>query len=179
MKYKIMEPNDWKCACGEINFRKRSVCRKCMKVKPNTLDNLKSQPLANHFGDWTCVCGELNFASRRSCRKCDKSGNAEIKMNIRPGDWKCVKCDEHNFKIRDICRKCNSPKNTVVNNVIDNIDDAEIEHLCVICLVKPKTHAITTCGHLCYCEVCGFCVVKCPICRESYKPEVNLIRIFS
>ena len=54
-----MEPGDWKCYCGEVNFKKRDACRNCHKPK-------------GRIGDWACSCGELNFASRNNCRKCNK-----------------------------------------------------------------------------------------------------------
>jgi hypothetical protein len=160
----LMEPGDWKCHCGETNFKKRDKCRKC---------NLpKRKP-----GDWNCLCGEMNFASRNVCRKCNTNKGAiqlspQPKIIMKIGDWMCSNnnCNEHNFATRDLCRKCNAPKNA-------KSDPSNLE--CVICLSEPKTHAITKCGHLCYCNVCGFGIDKCPICRTPYDPDIDLLKIYN
>ncbi len=31
----IPQPSDWKCSCGEMNFRSRTECRKCGNSKFN------------------------------------------------------------------------------------------------------------------------------------------------
>lgn len=69
-----MEPGDWKCKCGETNFKKRDSCRKCHASK------FAGKPKA---GDWKCGCGELNFASRSNCRKCNtvKGSNAPVSQH--------------------------------------------------------------------------------------------------
>lgn len=186
-KYKIMEAGDWKCSCGEVNFKKRNGCRKCGKSKNGT----------GRSGDWNCSCGELNFSSRSKCRKCDNSkpsnlGNSlpyqQPKAEMKFGDWICPNnaCNEHNFKVRDICRKCNTPKssnnsnnnpNDNSNNPNDNLNNTD--NTCVVCLDQPKTHAIIKCGHLCYCGICGFNLDKCPICREKYNPDTDMIKIYN
>lgn len=175
-----MEQGDWKCSCGEINFKKRDNCRKCHKPKGRS-------------GDWNCLlCGELNFASRTSCRKCNnpKQGttsttlpnnlNSQPKITMKFGDWICPNnaCNEHNFKIRDICRKCNTPKTAQGVTNSNGVDD-DISNLCIVCLDQPRTHAIVKCGHLCYCGICGFNINKCPVCREAYNPDKDLLKIYN
>jgi hypothetical protein len=173
-----MEPGDWKCVCGEMNFKKRDICRKCRKSKPKS-------------GDWNCSCGEMNFASRTACRKCGnvRLQNPPLKPSFRPkpGDWICKqeKCGEHNFGFRDICRKClkpvrENPRSDSNNNSTNQSSDLESEEItCVICLTESRTHAITKCGHLCYCGICGFNINKCPICRVEYDPDNDLIKIYN
>lgn len=167
-----MEPGDWKCSCGEMNFKKRDNCRKCRKSKNGK----------GHSGDWDCQCGEFNFSSRNKCRKCDNSkpgGTISVQQTntgIKFGDWICpnTDCNEHNFRVRDICRKCNSPK-----TIQEKTQDDELGNVCIICLDQPKTHAIVKCGHLCYCGVCGFNISVCPVCRRIYNPDTDLLKIFN
>ncbi len=192
-----MELNDWKCPCGEINFKRRNTCRKCNNAKSTSHPTIEKR-----LGDWICpnsTCGELNFASRNNCRKCNNekstgifslpatglfSGTKPI-IEKRSGDWTCpnTACNEHNFQFRDICRKCNTPKITQhkeEENIVDTDNEIDNEmNLCVVCLDQEKTHAITKCGHLCYCGLCGFNINKCPICRETYNPDTDLLKIFS
>ena len=60
-----MEPGDWKCVCGSINFKRRNDCRGCARTKPTNLSVIKP-------GDKICrQCNEVNFASRFVCRKCN------------------------------------------------------------------------------------------------------------
>merc|ERR1719245_1762297 len=49
---------------------------------------------------------------------------------------------------------------------------AEDQHLCVVCLVEPKTHSFRPCKHFCVCENCAVRIQysdskKCPTCREA------------
>jgi hypothetical protein len=250
-----MEPGDWTClSCNEMNFKKRSICRKCGKAKSSDLTYLSmsndssvgnSLSKDQNTGDWQCKsCNEINFKKRTMCRecgkdrkswsnpindkicgKCNKSNfasrtlcrfcdsvlpvtdtktdtkidtNTDTKIKYRQDDWICPKesCKEHNFKIRYVCRKCFTPKpstNVSVssnstsstdldNTLVSNPDNASSEagsELCSICFDRQKTHAIKKCGHLCFCEVCCYALNKCPICRESYNSDTDLLRIFS
>ena len=49
---------------------------------------------------------------------------------------------------------------------------------CVICLDKPKSHAIIPCGHRCVCQLCAVSLAGgfCPICRGHVR---EVIKIFS
>ena len=186
-----MESGDWNCGCGEVNFKRRNSCRKCNKRKINASVNIRPN-------DWRCSndnCGEINFASRNSCRKCGviKNGSMSQPINIiqKPGDWICTNddCSELNFASRNICRKCNSPKNNInmntnVNTIVNtntntNTSQFQTENVCVVCLENTKTHAIIKCGHLCYCGLCGYNINKCPICRETYNPDTDLLKIYT
>lgn len=133
----------------------------------------------------------MNFASRVNCRKCNKSNQpgssvpVQQTKPIRDGDWICTKdnCNEHNFGIRDICRRCNGPRKeqkTIKPKQEDDFEDDSSEEItCVVCMTDSRTHAITKCGHLCYCGVCGFSINKCPVCRENYNPDTDLIKIYN
>lgn len=56
--------NDWRCTCGENNFKKRDRCRKCNKSRhPET----SKAVWGTNKDDWSCSCGELNFAKRITC----------------------------------------------------------------------------------------------------------------
>jgi hypothetical protein len=169
-----MEPNDWMCsACSHTNFRKRDTCRSC------------GTPKNRKLGDRICPnCDDLNFASRTSCRKCNTQlppNNQPVKPlelnKLRIGDWICPKndCKELNFASRNKCRKCNSDKITQPIQPTQSNDD----NICIICMSDNKTHVITKCGHLCYCGVCGFNINKCPICRVTYNPDTDLLKIFN
>jgi len=47
---------------------------------------------------------------------------------------------------------------------------AEDQHLCVVCLVEPKTYSFRPCGHFCVCETCAVKLHSdkkpCPTCRR-------------
>jgi hypothetical protein len=68
--------NDWKCNCGEMNFKIRTSCRKCGKNKFQSMKNGNTKIVGTwgtNRGDWICKiqgCGEKNFAKRVFCRKC-------------------------------------------------------------------------------------------------------------
>ena len=47
---------------------------------------------------------------------------------------------------------------------------AEEQRLCVVCCDRPKTHAPTSCLHLCCCEGCAAGLAECPICRAAVPP---------
>ena len=161
----MSEPGDWKCNnCQEINFKRRDNCRKCFVSKYQKIDLKKS--------DWVCECLESNFGSRSACRKCGKakSGNPST-ITYEMGDWYCSdnNCKEMNFKSRTSCRKCNKPKTQLPPNDNDN---------CIVCMSDAKSQVIIKCGHLCYCDVCGFNINKCPICRITYNPDTDLLKIY-
>ena len=53
---------------------------------------------------------------------------------------------------------------------------------CVVCLVEPKSHLITPCGHKCVCATCATRVAlaagrvsTCPICRAKVE---SVVRVF-
>ena len=58
-----------------------------------------------------------------------------------------------------------------------NIDEKEDDYgLCIICLVKPRSHISIPCGHYMYCELCIKHITnKCPLCRETID---SLIKVF-
>ena len=165
----MSEPGDWKCnSCQEINFKRRDRCRKCDVSKYQKTTNTKPN-------DWICECSELNFASRSACRKCGKSKTGVPQQTNGPvyemGDWYCsdANCKEMNFKSRTSCRKCGKGKTIQASNDNDN---------CIVCMSDAKSQAIKLCGHLCFCDVCGFNITKCPICRINYNPDTDLLKIY-
>jgi len=50
------------------------------------------------------------------------------------------------------------------------------EKTCNICMDKPKTHAITVCGHM-ICYDCGSRQQKCPFCKKKYESN-NLLKLY-
>lgn len=83
----MSKPGDWKCNCGENNFAKRTICRKCNRDKSSILTdaihNRSSSPIITTTnvrpGDWYCsTCKELNFGTRIVCHKCAKSRDENI-----------------------------------------------------------------------------------------------------
>lgn len=182
----MSEPGDWKCNnCFLMNFKKRDKCHKCHMSKYAKQD--RSSTTGQRVGDWTCECSEHNFASRTACRKCGKQKNGEQYMQVNKyenGDWYCAdtNCKELNFKVRTACRKCGKDKITQQTVISDDITIQQTtisNDNCIICMSEPKTQVITKCGHLCYCDVCGFNVDKCPICRTKYNPESDLLKIYN
>ncbi len=163
-----MEIGDWICnACDKHNYKYRKICFSCAKPK-----DVKLEP--NRARDWDCVCGERNFANRDRCRKCPlkRDGTPVFK------DWICpnTSCAENNFQNRNVCRKCNGPKEPLIAPEVKQIAS---NNDCVICLERPKTHMITKCRHFCCCDVCGFAMRACPICRCEYNPDTDLIQIYN
>lgn len=61
------------------------------------------------------------------------------------------------------------------NNDIRNHDN----HVCVVCMDKPVTHAFVPCGHRCVCEDDAKILMthmrQCPVCRT---PAVQAIQIY-
>lgn len=79
------EPGDWKCECGETNFKRRVVCRKCGSGKDNNSD--VSQPSPNQplfeVGDWICkFCNIHNFKKRSECKTEGCQGTIQKKKVI-------------------------------------------------------------------------------------------------
>jgi hypothetical protein len=183
-----MEPGDWKCVCGSINFKKRNNCRDCDKAKPLSL-----RP-----GDRICEkCNDIIFASRSSCRKCNPDSNnkpniiqiEQKNFSVRAGDWYCSNegCHELNFSSRLSCRKCHlikpdglsqntSERSNSKNSVSLTADDKDT---CVVCLDKPKTCVLLKCRHLCVCDTCGYALDKCPICRYPYNPDKDIMKVYN
>lgn len=56
------------------------------------------------------------------------------------------------------------------------LDDKPKDTTCVVCFDRDITILVSKCGHFCFCDVCGFALDKCPICRISYKPEKHLVK---
>lgn len=51
-----------------------------------------------------------------------------------------------------------------------------VEQQCCVCMIQPKNHANTTCGHMSVCEYCSNRLDnKCPICKQ----DGIFIRIYS
>lgn len=176
-----METGDWMCdACGRHNFKYRKICFGCDKTRDSEL-GITNQPVISIKSDWRCGCGELNFANRTRCRKCPKQRNgAVLEFPVIPNhkDWTCpnTKCAEVNFKHREVCRKCTGPKPSIL---APDVQQKSTNGECVVCLERPKTHMITHCRHLCCCEVCGFAMNSCPICRHAYNPDTDLMHVYN
>lgn len=107
---------DWKCKCGELNFKYRFECRKCASNKSMSTDNnIENSYEICHMNDkidWKCKCGELNFKYRQQCRKCYGSKHTHTfstPIHYKESDWKC-QCNEINFNTRTECRKCKTKK---------------------------------------------------------------------
>merc|ERR1711957_1084538 len=71
-------------ACGDHQYAKNSMCRKCGQPK------------------------EAAALGKRSATT--MMGNAGMSGNMRPGDWVCKSCGDHQFAKNQNCRKCNAPK---------------------------------------------------------------------
>jgi hypothetical protein len=152
---------DWNCSkCGFDNFASRIKCKECYAPKPCP-------------GDWECsTCHASNFAHRQQCFKCNSPHpNNEIKIEPKPkqshaGDWKCSKCNFDNFGTRVVCLKCETIRS-----------DITTKSICCICMDKPTTICISTCGHFCMCSSCASTQTTCPICRTPYTSN-NMITTF-
>lgn len=195
---------DWTCPCGMVNFRKRTKCFKCLneKNKPISQDILQNT-IKLKPGDKICNnCEEINFANRISCRKCNSVLTSENVISstvnennniILSADWYCqtVGCNEYNFSKRISCRKCNTIKpdltvsqnnsnTSIINSLIhedDNNDDDN--NKCVVCLERTKTCVLLNCRHMCLCNVCVYALDKCPLCRQSYKSDKDILNVFT
>jgi hypothetical protein len=175
-KYKYEE--DWKCKCGEMNFKPRQQCRKCAGSKST---HTFSTPVHYKESDWKCQCGEINFDSRTECRKCGNSRNGHSsnsnEYKYEEGDWEC-RCGEMNFKTRLQCRKCHVVKDDIIRSTNEKLElDPSV---CSICMVNPKNMLILTCKHLMCCSTCTYKLTKneCPICRTPFIPLEHLVQTF-
>ena len=198
--------SDWHCKiCDLMIFGSKDKCFKCGTFKSKCANSR----LNFGIDDWKCSCGETNFRKRDKCRKCEKSKSElnginvvrnpnenlsieqqnkpieqQNKPPIRQGDWKCL-CNELNFSYRSICRGCNRQRNGELSpaSKMENLKLAEKEDddndVCVVCMEAKTTHAISKCGHLCYCAKCCLLSNKCAICRAEYNPATDVMRIYS
>jgi len=72
-----MRPGDWYCpSCGDLQFAKNTVCRRCNAAKPEDSGFVRQGGLGGAFpmkpGDWVCPqCGDTQFARNVACRKCN------------------------------------------------------------------------------------------------------------
>lgn len=161
---------DWNCPeCGHLNFGKRDECEKCRCYRSKAF---KNRPLIKK-GDWNCECGELNFASRNACRKCGKNKIGIFNNSLiekKPGDWDCS-CATVNFGSRTVCFKCGKDKLQT---------DAKVpeRETCIICMEREIDTVLTPCGHLGYCGLCAFNMTNCPVCRQLYNPDTDLLKVF-
>ena len=153
---------DWKCpSCYRINMGYYDTCPSCSCFRS------KAKKHVERIGDWTCPsCKSMVFASKPQCYKC---GTLKIQPIARPGDWRCA-CLCNNFANRRECFKCGTPKPAESALV------AQKE--CVVCMDRPPIMTIKLCGHLALCDACAFTLSECPICRQSYNPDLDLIKTF-
>lgn len=178
------EDHDWTCIkCRESNFGRNTKCRKC--------DSVKSKR-----GDWICSnCGDLVFASKSACSKCHtaKSGLPyQFSSSFGSSDWTCPTCQFLIYGKKDSCSKCHFKRSDLVvqQPPIETIKVVpeppghmepvvSTDQSCVICLDAPRCFVLTTCGHLCFCNTCGYATNKCPLCRKSYNPDKDLLKIYA
>merc|ERR1712012_308016 len=94
----IKVEGDWTCpACGDLQFARNNVCRKCST--PKNADEAAATAAAGGIrpdGDWTCPqCGDLQFARNTVCRKCKtpKPGVDPAFLASAPGEIPKLGCD--------------------------------------------------------------------------------------
>jgi len=105
---------DWVCpSCGDLQFARNKVCRKCQTPNPDPNAGEFVGTFTQGPGDWNCPsCGDLNFARNGSCRKCSTPNpdpNAVAACPTAAGDWSCPGCQDLNFGRNAACRKCGTP----------------------------------------------------------------------
>lgn len=54
-----------------------------------------------------------------------------------------------------------------------DIDGAELNKGCVICLEKEYNAVFVPCGHMCCCILCSSHLINCPLCRRSIEKTVR------
>mmetsp|Transcript_23928 Transcript_23928/g.59640 ORF Transcript_23928/g.59640 Transcript_23928/m.59640 type:complete len:527 (-) Transcript_23928:102-1682(-) len=66
----VFRAGDWRCGnCGDHQFEKNLVCRKCAAPKPT----VSSNNIVSKAGDWICPnpnCNDVQFEKNAACRKC-------------------------------------------------------------------------------------------------------------
>merc|ERR1712151_691380 len=96
-------------SCGNVNFMKRSDCKKCGAQRIRGQKRLGMRP-----GDWICPnCDDLVFSNKTACKSCgfDRPMDAESrKVGMRPGDWICPTCGDLVFAKHDVCKMCQTRK---------------------------------------------------------------------
>ena len=132
-------------------------CGECgHKNKHVTEKTIFRLPLINIFTSTCSIC--LREYTMTACRP-----------PTNPLCWKCGDLRETFNKKEEI------KKETIVEF---NSDRLKKDNTCVVCLDRDITMVITTCGHLCCCKDCGMDLKNCPVCRKSYNPRKELVRVY-
>lgn len=168
--------------CQDLNFANRTVCRKCGHSLSDSVEQVPVHSRGYIETLLKCIHGYISGSFQPV---------NDTSTSFREGDWNCneSECKAHNFASRDVCYKRHSPKPDLIRNpddsltytgtsIGDNEDTETTEQNCPICFSEPKTHAITKCGHLACCGTCVYAMDICPICREPYDPDNDIIQIF-
>jgi len=59
----------------------------------------------------------------------------------------------------------------------EELEAAQTEELCVICMEGAASHVFVPCGHLAVCERCvQMACVQCPVCRQDVERVVRVFR---
>jgi Zinc finger, C3HC4 type (RING finger) len=125
---------------------------------------------------------ESAVTSQEYTQNCIDEINRKIELTF-PNDEKSknsgdflIEISNDNFNVETVEKESN--ENTSSKNINSNpVSRTQNIPECVVCL-EDATHVITTCGHFCLCENCGKMSTKCPLCRNPYNPEDNLLRIY-
>ena len=164
----LKEIDCWLCECGIINDDFKTICYGCQK----SILKCNNKNIANY------KINKENVNDNDTCVICLDQPKI---FAITQCGHVCF-CDVCGFNL-DKCPICRTEYNPDINLIkiyFDNVYQKNINgnNNCVICMDQPKIYAITQCGHLCLCDVCGFNINKCPLCRIDYNPDINLIKIY-
>ena len=101
-----------------------------------------------------------------------------IVMYLIRKHYKAWKLKRDNERFLDEVRNVRIERATEANRN-QNVDSAEDDNTCVICLTNPREVILLNCGHICTCAECVIVLprpITCPVCRqavERYLPVYN------
>lgn len=179
-----------KLSCSEPKPGTYWICEitTCREKNSNTYNFCMNQncrePKAGTY--WRCdfnSCRKKNSYTKNFCVKCyipiSSANSSAISSAI----------SSSRFSSRSDSTNSSSSSNSTsslisnTNNSIENDSKLEDEktrnacNICDVCMESPKTHAITSCGHI-MCYNCACLQYVCPFCQKKYDPSCHLLRIF-
>lgn len=189
----VKREGDWECPndkCREINFKSRDVCRRCFTVKFTMQDFFDKSKNLKKTTNTTSTPNQSHDPSNSdvSSDSDSKSGDSDIDSSSSSSpDINPVRSRE-TFRLSPIhivpkekaisSSSSNSSSSSSSNSNSSTSSDPLTERVCSVCIVEPKMFAIKTCGHFCFCSVCGYGLNKCPICGNKYNPDTDLLKIY-
>eukprot|EP00930_Biecheleria_cincta_P026124 TRINITY_DN1846_c0_g1_i6.p1 TRINITY_DN1846_c0_g1~~TRINITY_DN1846_c0_g1_i6.p1 ORF type:complete len:327 (-),score=68.76 TRINITY_DN1846_c0_g1_i6:100-1080(-) len=103
-------PGDWNCpACGDLQFARNVVCRKCGSPKDGA-GGAGAAAGGGGGGAAALMASVMAAMGGGGAGKGAFGGKAGGKGQMVEGDWICPSCGDHQFARNQACRKCGAAK---------------------------------------------------------------------